>query len=162
MSDKTKKNWFRRHWIISIFLAILVVGVIWAMFSGESASDTINSNENSKQYTDEDLYTLIYLFVDDDSSYTDLQKKDEFKNYKGKWIRSSGIVKDIDEGLMGGITTSIEHSDNYLLNGATLYFDTSEKEKLLQIGKGGEINFEGRIEGYSSFIGIMIKDATLT
>lgn len=41
MSDKTNKNWFARHWILSIILVILIVGMFGVIFdSGENPEIT--------------------------------------------------------------------------------------------------------------------------
>jgi len=167
MKETKQKNWFRRHWIVSIILGIFILGIIGSMFNTESGDYSTGTSKNSeitnlKSYTDEDLYTLIYLFVSDDSSYTELQKEEEFKQYKNKWIKTSGLVKEIDDMIIGReIVVRIEHPDNYLLSGATLYFKPTEKDKLLEINKYDEISFEGRIKDYNSFLGIMIDDVEL-
>jgi hypothetical protein len=48
METETKKqNWFRRHWIISIFLGIMVLGAIGSIFdSGNEKVIGDNSNNN--------------------------------------------------------------------------------------------------------------------
>jgi len=102
VTEISKKNWFRKHWIISIILGIFILGLIGSMFNTESDNHSTETSKSSgitnlKSYANEDLYTLIYLFVSDDSSYTELQKEEEFKQYKNKWIKTSGIVKEIDD-----------------------------------------------------------------
>ena len=170
MANKEKqKNWFRRHWIITIFLVLLAVGFITSLVPDEAFYPTnpdnkplgSDSNSASKGYVEEDLYTLIALFVSSNSPYTDLQKEEMFEAYKDKWIRSSAVVKEIDEGVLRGLVVRVGHPDNSLLNGATLYFKDSEKDKLLGVGMGEEITFEGKIMSYSDFIGIMVEDAEL-
>lgn len=179
VTETKNKNWFARHWIISIFLGLIVLGIIGGLFGEDDSisSSVETSNEdnvirlannekttttNFKQYTDEDLYTLIALFVSTNSLYTDLQKEEEFKQYDGKWIKTSGIVNEIDEIILSdNLVVSLMNPDNQFLNGATVYFDESERDVLLTISKYGEINFEGRIEDYGSFLGIIIKDAKL-
>ncbi len=167
VTEISKQNWFRKHWIISIILGIFILGMIGFMFNTESDNHSTKTSKSSgitnlRSYIDEDLYTLIYLFVSDYSSYTELQKEEEFKQYKNKWIKTSGIVKEIDDMIIGQeIVVRIEHPDNYLLSGATLYFKPSEKDRLLEINKYDEINFEGRLKNYNSFLGIMIDDVEL-
>ncbi len=182
VSEVKEKNWFARHWIVSIFLGLIIFGIIGAMFGGDSESnltgnavneqladnviglgeDGKTTTTNSKQYTAEDLYTLIDYFVSSYSPYTDLQKEEEFKQFKGKWIKTSGIVDEIDEVIFSdNLVVGLVNPENQFLRGATIYFDESEREGLLGLSKYDEINFEGRIEDYGSFMGIIIKDAEL-
>jgi len=50
-SKEIKKNWFVKHWIISIFLGLIVLGMIGSMFEGNSKLDltgkVINDNSNN-------------------------------------------------------------------------------------------------------------------
>ena len=119
-------------------------------------------SDTLKTYTNEDLYTLIFNFVGSSSPYTELQKEEQFKNYKGKWIKDLGVVKEVDTVMLSdNIVVAIINPDNTYLRGATIYFKPSEKEKLLETNLYDEINFEGRIEDYNGFMGIIIKDAEL-
>jgi len=162
VSEIKNKSWFRRHWIISMILGLVILFAIGIMFGeGELSDDEYESPNQLKTYVNEDLYELIVLFVNDDY-YTDLQKKEEFKQYKNKWIKSSGSVMEIDDVIMSSnIVVGIINPDNIYLRGATIYFKSSEKDKLLEIDKYSEISFEGRIEDYGSFMGIIIKDAVV-
>ena len=173
VTEIKKTNWFKRHWIFTIILSVFLLIVINAIiFSSTSQVSQGASNSNTpssptlnsgKQYISEDLDALIILFVSQESPYTDLQKKDIFKQYENKWIKSSGIVKEIDDVMMSSnIVVSIINPDNPYLRGATIYFPSSEKDKLLKINPYDQINFEGRIEDYMGLMGIIIKDAKLS
>jgi len=50
-----KQNWFRRHWIISIFLGFIVLGMIGSIFDSEDKSDITGDvvNEQIKQTPEE-------------------------------------------------------------------------------------------------------------
>jgi hypothetical protein len=189
MVSEVKKSWFRRHWIITTFLIIILIGMISSMFNSNDDStkksssltlgeptypqpsnikgededksltgNAVNNNpmDNSKSIQQEgiDLYELEYLFCRYDSPYTDLQKEEEFKKYKDKWIETSVIVDEVHEGWLGGLYVTALAPD------VTIHFKESEKDKLLKIDKYDEINFSGRIDRYSLF-GISIEDAEL-
>ena len=158
--EKESKNWFRRHWILTIFICLFIGIGILTLFD-ESTEPNINE-DNQKDYVDEELYELVVLFVNDDY-YTDLQKKEEFKQYENKWIKSSGSVMEIDTVILSdSIVVAILNPENPYFRGATIYFKPSEKDKLLEIGKYDEISFEGKIEGYGGITGIIIKEAEVT
>ena len=162
------KNWFRRHWIISIFLGLFVIGIIGAISEETDSGITgkvtqekyTEKTASSVEYTDTDLDTLILEFVSDYSDYTDLQKEEEFKKYKGKSLKSLGLVKEIDTVMLSdSLVVRIFNPENQYLTGATIYFDESEKSKLLAIEKYDEISFEGEISDYGSLMGIIIRNA---
>lgn len=56
--EKQQKNWFRRHWILSIFLGLIVLGMIGSLFGGDSepelTGDVVNEQDNqqTKQITE--------------------------------------------------------------------------------------------------------------
>ena len=175
-----KKNWFRRNWILTILIILTIMVLIGSFF--DSSSDNVQTNTNiptntnrytnedletniptnTNEYTNEDLEVLTFKFVSRNSDLTDLQKEEQFKQYKNKWIKGVGIVKSISEvALSDNIAVGIESSDNPYLRGATIYFGGSEKSNLLKISAGEAISFEGRIESYNSLLGIIIKEAKL-
>ncbi|MBI4116318.1 hypothetical protein HY449_01085 [Candidatus Pacearchaeota archaeon] len=39
MAEETKVNWFRQHWAVSIFLGLIVIGMIGTLFGGNSQSN---------------------------------------------------------------------------------------------------------------------------
>lgn len=162
-----KKNWFRRHWIVSIILGLFVLGIIGAMFSdtsSDSNTQTTNNQPPAKEYIDKDIYDLWFDFISRDSPYTDLQKEENFKQYKNKWIKSSGEVEKIDEVGFGSsnIVVGIASPEEFSFSrAASLYFDESYKNQLINYGVRDEISFEGRIEQYSGLVGIVVKDVEL-
>jgi len=164
MKTKAKqKSWFRRHWILTMVIILFILGGIGAMFQDTDNSGNTNSQvTESKQYAEVDLYDLFFLFVSRDSALTDIQKEEQFKQYKNKLVKTSGVVKDIDNVMLSdNIVVSIISPENQFMRAATIYFDSSEKSKLLQISPYDEIEFNGRIETYSGLMGIVIKDAKL-
>ena len=51
VNETKKKNWFRRHWIISILLVILILGMFGAMFGGENSTNQESNKEPAKTYS---------------------------------------------------------------------------------------------------------------
>jgi hypothetical protein len=48
MAETKEKNWFRRHWILSIILGIIVLGIIGGMFGNDTSNtETQTSSGNS-------------------------------------------------------------------------------------------------------------------
>ncbi len=131
----------------------------------ETSTQTIQEETTkamSREYVSVDFYDLYFDFVSSYSELTDFQKEEQFKEYEGKYINGSGIVKDVDTVFLSDdILVKIMNPENEFLTAGRVYFKSSEKEGLLNIGVYDDINFEGRIDGYSAFSGITIKDAEL-
>lgn len=164
MKEDGKQNWFRKHWIISIILGVLVLGMVGNTFNSPTGNIT-NSQENkiTNNYIDEDIYDLWTKFISKSSVLTDLQKEEDFKSYKNNFIKSGGIISKIDEVGFGSddIVVGIESPENPYLRAGTLYFDNSYKNQLMNYNLGDEINFEGKIDNYNSLLGIIIKESQL-
>lgn len=52
---ENQKSWFRRHWILSIFLGLIVLGIIGSLFGGDSDSDL--TGESIKEPSNEEVTT---------------------------------------------------------------------------------------------------------
>ncbi len=68
MGSEKGKNWFRRHWIITIILALIVLGLIGSLFDSEGIEGS------SQQQNSEDeapvLFSIGETFVVDDVAFT--------------------------------------------------------------------------------------------
>lgn len=174
IKNANEKNWIFNHpFIVWIIWTFSIWAIIWiSVFSPNNAIPQTSLNNGlsntgaiptstslpQREYINESLDDLIFTFVSQDSELTGLQKKDEFKKYEGKYIKGEGFVKDVNE-VLGSLVVGIEHPDNQFLRGASVYFKKSERDKLLNIGVGDPISFEGLVEDYSSFGGVIIKSA---
>ena len=162
-------------WIKKILLAFFVLAIIGAILGNDTKNETpdtsqnqnVNSNTNvgtttQKEYVSVSLDNLILDFVSKTSPLTDLQKTEKFKNYDNKFIKDSAIVKEIDTvALSNSIVVRTINPENEFLNGATIYFKSSEKTKLLNLSKYDDVKFDGKIEDYNSLLGIVIMDASI-
>lgn len=160
---------------ISIMLLVLfvIIGVLYAYGSslnaGKIGSAQSPSAENVQaqpiqspdKITNATIDELFYKFVSKLSDLTDLQKKEEWKSYDGKYINGSVIVSDIKNEPLVGYVVSAENPENHFESEATIYFKNSEKSKLMQLQKGDTISFYGRLNDYNSILGITVKDAEM-
>lgn len=133
-----------------------------------TTSNTINSNQrvqNSPKFINEDLYGILYQFTNPQSPMTDLQKKEEWKSYKGKYVKSSAIVDSISRNLLGKyvvLASELPKGQYDIGSDYAIFFQDSQKDKLLRLSKGDRIYFSGRLADYhTTFENLDIKDATL-
>jgi hypothetical protein len=163
--QESKKSWFARHPIwTTIFVVMLVAIVIKDLNTGSSTSTVSNSYEPN--YLREDLSSILVTFTNSNSPYTDLQKEELWKtNYKGKTIRGTAYVHDVDKNMIGQLVVLADASprDEYKISSDyAIFFESSEKEKLVSIGKGSMIQFEGTLDDYHDTMkSLDIKSAVL-
>lgn len=165
IKEITEKNWFLNHPFLTWLIVMFSIGILMSFvpsdnqnYSSTPSETTSKTKTIQKAYVDEDLTDLIFKYVSMNSIMTDIQKKESFKQIKGKYIQSEGIVIEVNEAF-GTPVVAIMNPENEFLRGATIYFKKSEKDKLLNIGKYDSIDFEGKIEDYGSFMGIIIHEA---
>lgn len=109
-------------------------------------SDTANSQK---------FDGIIYKFVGEYTPLTELQKKEDWKQFQGTSIEGSGVIKEISAGLV-----RLEHPKNRYENGASISFRDSEKLSKLKIGDS--IRFSGRLDDYSNSEGLIVGDAVFS
>lgn len=91
---------------------------------------------------------------------TDLQKKELWKKYQGKWVKWSGTVTYVSETL-GQLSVQVKCRPGTLTSDAIIYFDNKWRDKLLQLSQGDSISFEARLDDYNQFIGLSLKKGEL-
>ena len=77
------------------------------------------------------------------SNYTDLQKKEYWKNFKGKKIKWHGVISSISEGFFGGLNLQVKMNRNTFTSDLLIELDESQKEKALKLSKKSRITFTG-------------------
>lgn len=156
--------------VLSLVLVVVVSGCVSQEASAPSTgvpknpvnangSEGIQSKVSSDITANATLDNLFYQFVSELSDLTDLQKEAKWKEYEGKYIKDSALVKDVKYEPLTGYVVSIGNIENQFSRGATIYFKDSEKDKLLHIQKDDVITFYGKLSDYSKILGIVIKDA---
>lgn len=182
MAIETKqKNWFKRHWIVTIILLVVLLIIINTIIFGSTSQNppksgivlSDNQKESAqKQYVKENIYELMPLFVHNlgydlttlQRKEAELNRKENFnENYKDKWIKSSGDITEVNMINSNSIVVKIvDPSSLYADSGATIYFSSADREELSKVNLYETITFEGRIDSYDSDSGIVIKDAKLS
>lgn len=168
MEEKQKKKVKVWQIVLIILGGLFFWGLIIGIFSGnetnaeESYSSNPKTNTIEEEYISKSLDDLYLIFVSSSSELTDLQKEKQFENYDGKLIKSEGIVSKIDNVMMSSdIVVGIMSPENPYLREATLYFDSSYEDELLNYNEYDEISFKGKITDYNSLLGIIVQDAEL-
>jgi hypothetical protein len=118
-----------------------------------------------KQYTDESLKLILSKIITVSSPLTDLQKQAEWTKHEGKYIRDVAYVYEVSTSEKGTLYVragSREKNQRWFDSDVVIFFEDSEKKKLVSISKGQKVSFEGRLHKYNQKkVAIYIYDAVI-
>ena len=109
------------------------------------------SKEANREYLDRDLPTIHLNMVSPLSRVTDLQRKNMWKDYEGKYIKGSMFVVSVDDDIFGNLVVLGSHfpiGQKYSETHYSVHFKESERDKLLRVSKGQEVQFEAVLNRY--------------
>ena len=95
--EEKKKSWFRRHWILSIFLGLIVLGMIGSLFGGDSESDLTGDVVNEQS-----VVTDVSDILLNNENIKDITIKEgpadiswKFRDIDWSWNSQSGLKNSI-------------------------------------------------------------------
>jgi hypothetical protein len=133
MQEK-QKSWFRRHWILTSILGLLIVIIILGAFSSDSPKN-ITGDVIKEETAEEDLLGSYEEAAQKavDVSYESLMRYSE--SYEGKWICFEGqimqVVSDVPE-LELIVSTKKDEWVGYMDDMVYLRSDDYSSERLLE------------------------------
>ncbi len=87
-----------------------------------------------------------------DSGLTDLQKEEEWKNYRGLCVEWKGELAYLESGFFGGISVGMKHLGSTLTYDVLIDAPKSQKEELLSWRKGSRYTYRATLVNYGSAI----------
>ena len=117
--------------------SITVIGLGLLLFlalgSTESEKQKSAQVERIKEQPISDItWREIDNIYDVQSKFSDLQKKEHWKNYKGKKVKWTGKVSSVSE-TFGTLTLQIKMNSTTLTSDVLIWLKDSEKQKALKI-----------------------------
>ena len=95
-----------------------------------------------------------------ESRNTDLQKKEEWKRFKGKNVTWSGEVAAISDGF-GGLTLQIKMNRSSFLADLLIRLKRSERSKALRLHQGDSVTFSGKLDDWGTLMPITLDNGEL-
>ncbi|MBI2566872.1 MAG: zinc ribbon domain-containing protein [Candidatus Schekmanbacteria bacterium] len=92
---------------------------------------------------------------------TDLQKKEAWKQYSGKWVSWTGTVGQVSEGLLGGLSVHVKCLETTLTSDAHIAFGDAWRARLTGVNEGRAIQFRARLRDYNQLLGLSLNDGEL-
>ena len=94
------------------------------------------------------------------SKLTTLQKKELFKDYKGKWVEWTGQVRSSSDSW-GSLTMSFRHQLSTWTSDVTVYFSKSAKNALMHLEKDKRVTYQGKLDDYGELLGHTLKEGKI-
>ena len=86
------------------------------------------------------------------SKWTDLRKKEEWKEYKGKCVQWTGELAYLEQGWLGGISIGFKHLPYTLTYDVLISAPRSEKDRLMQLEQGTSYRYKATLDDYGGAI----------
>lgn len=133
--------------VILLFIAIII---------SEPTSDTkVSGSKKNTLETQQEIEIIsdnLAQFVSKFWSYTDLQRKEKWKEYKGEYVKWTFYVRSVDTDMFGTYTVLGDATKPDMFDfgsDVTVKFPESEKELLLSYSEGDLMTIVGILNYYS-------------
>lgn len=139
-------------------VACMVFGAVGKSRDGTGPSSSAPPAQ--RQYVTQSCSEVAHLFGTR-SRMTELQQNELWRQYDEKWVRWQLTVGEIRESF-GGYQMQFRCGTESLVFDGHAYFPASERERLLALQPGATIPIEGRLADHGRFLGLSIRDASIT
>lgn len=89
------------------------------------------------------------------SNFTELQKKEHWKNYKGKKVRWSGKVTSVGE-TFGTLQLQVKLNPNTLTSDVLVSLKDSARSEAIKLQEGDSVTFEGVLDDWGSLMPVTL------
>jgi len=94
------------------------------------------------------------------SKLTDLQKDNEWKNYKGQRVRWTGTLVAVQDDI-SGFTMQVKMDPDTLTSDFLIYLRPSEKDKALGLVKGAPVTFTATFDSWGNIMPTTMTDGVI-
>ena len=139
--QKVKKPIYKKWWFW-IIIAIVILGVAASSEENNSDNETVGTSasvEKTEEIMEVDYLVLHKEYMDNPIA-ADAQ-------YKGKILKLTGEVEDIDREIAGNTYVTFHVGDQYSFQNVRITFKKSEEPKVAQLSKGQTITIKGKCTG---------------
>ena len=145
-----KKWWF---WLI-IIIVIAGIGGSSQNSNTNSTTPTSSQTETAEELLEVD-YNVLYQDYQDNAIGADAK-------YKGKMLKLTGAVDDINREIAGNPYITFRIGDQYSFKDVRLTFKKTEEEKVSSLKKGQSITVKGKCSGQLATGTVSLNDCEIT
>lgn len=158
------RNWFLRHKIISVLLALLLLGLIGSLFSKDDGNTTVPSQSTN---TEEVQPTKTEEVKKPEETVLKISAKQLFADYKaneiaadgkykGKLLEITGTVETLGKDIINDPYVALQSGE--LISSVQCMLKDGEETRAATLSKGDTITLRGR--GASYLVNVLIRDCT--
>lgn len=141
---------------LGIVLGFILLFIGCGLLLSGVMEDVTEPTKSSPKVYVKDTYPELKEIFKEGSKYTDLQKDKIFdEQYKGKYVKWEGKVKEIDTAIRDDLRLDITMEKGLILDEYVIvYIDKSQYKQLLELNKEDKVFFSGRFDSYHTFLGV--------
>ena len=145
--------------VVGAFFAVIVIIAIVGALIGPSRSQSSSPSSGPSSAPSAQEAPISWSEVDSiynlRSNNTDLQRKEKWKQFKGKRVRWTGTVTSVSDGW-GGLTLQVKMNADTFTSDVLIRLESSEKSKALQLHEGEPVTFTGNLDDWGTLLPITI------
>jgi hypothetical protein len=148
-----QRNWFRKHPILTVILALFVIGMIGSANGSKSTTTTQSGNSENPQVTQQPAETVSAIDAKVLVAEYDKNKLAAQDKYTGKLVKTTAYIKNISSDILGSYFLSLNPSSDQYYFGTSIQCYFANKDQLTSLENGQMITVQGKMQDMS--IGIV-------
>jgi hypothetical protein len=149
------RNWFVRHKVMTVILALIVIGII-ATAAG-SGNNTSNKNENKTDNSTEETKTATKVETASFIGEFDKNQLSAEEKYKNKLVEFTAVIDNISEDITSTAYLSLKPTNDQYYVGTSVSCYFKSKSDLTSLSNGQSVKLQGTVKSQSLGI-IQIED----
>lgn len=158
--------------IVSIVLGVIgLIGLVGCFACAGGMANSISEEmDDMVESAGEDVSSSVPLsnlswseideIYDIKSNYTELQKREFWKKYKGKRVEWTGTVSNVDE-FLGTLSLQIKIDQDTFTSDVLIRLNKSERDKAINLSENDIVKFRGTLDDWGTIMPITLKDGEI-
>lgn len=142
-----QRNWFRKHPILTVILALFVIGMIGNLKGGSktenSTEPTNTQNPQATQQPTEQAITVDAKVLVGEFDKNKLAAQDK---YTGKIVKTTAFIKNISSDILGSYYLSLNPVNDQYYFGTSIQCYFASKNELVSLENGQKITVQGKMQ----------------
>jgi hypothetical protein len=163
----TRRNSQTVGWKTLVGLGIIIY-IVYRLLSGGSDNTSLQSNgssassasSNSSVSVSDISWDTVNDIYNLKSSYTDLQKDEEWKRFKGKRVTWTGRISSISQSF-GSLTMQVKMNPDTLTSDVIVTLRNSERSKAERLHQGDTVTFVATLNRWGTLLPISMNDGEI-
>jgi len=143
---------------ILIGVGVLVVLAVVASFF--ASPNTTNQTPVADVPISEINFSELDEIYQAGSTYTNIQKDENWKKYDGKKVKWTGTISEISESF-GNLNLQVKMKETTFVSDLIITLKEDQKDKALKLSVGDTVTFIGILDEWGTILPISLKDGEI-